>query len=56
MSWMRHCTWVGQRIFIQIFKFLKEYQIVKPVSYLQKCFQLMLIQFVIFEAIYTTES
>ena len=38
---MRHfenieCTLVGQRIFIQIFKFMKEYQIVKLVSYLQK--------------------
>ena len=28
--------WVGQRIFILLFTFLKEYQSVKPVSYLQK--------------------
>ena len=31
---------------------MKEYQIVKPVSYLQKCFQLILVQFVTLEAIY----
>ena len=30
------CTWVGQRIFIQIFILLKEYWIVRTVSYLQK--------------------
>ena len=60
MTWMRHYKNIeyllymsGQRIFIQIFKFLKEYQIAKPVSYLQKCFQLILVQFVTLEAIYT---
>ena len=31
MTWMLHCTLVGQHISIQIFKFMKEYQIVKPV-------------------------
>ena len=32
---------------------MKEDQIVKSVSYLQKCFQLILVQFVTLEAIYT---
>ena len=32
---------------------MKEYQIVKPVSYLQKYLQLILVQFVTIEAIYT---
>ena len=53
MTWMRHCTWVGQGIFIQIFKFLKEYPIVNSVSDLLKCFQLILVKFVTLEAIYT---
>ena len=49
---MRHCTSVGQRIFIQIFKFMKisncqtgRYHIYK------KCFQLILVQLVTIEAI-----
>ena len=35
---------------------MKDYQIVKQVSYLQKCFQLILVQFVILEAIYTLKN
>ena len=34
---MLQSTWVGQRVFIQIFKFVKEYQIVKQaISYIYR--------------------